>query len=93
MKKEMINKQPKNKFIKAKNFSNTKLELNYLARISRILLFNFRVLKYQSAYAQNQFKEEICRYMDELAAKIGGQYEIFSTLQVSIAGDMDLVWR
>jgi hypothetical protein len=56
-------------------------------------MFNLRVLKYQSGYAQNQFRDELCRYMDELTTKIGGQFEIFSTLQVSIAGDMDLVWR
>ncbi len=31
--------------------------------------------------------------MDELARKIGGQFEIFSTLQISIAADMDMVWR
>lgn len=31
--------------------------------------------------------------MGELTSKIGQQFEIFSTLQVSIAGDMDLVWR
>ena len=53
----------------------------------------FSVLKYQSAYAQNQFKQELCRYMDELTKKIGGQFEIFSTLQISIAADMDIVWR
>ncbi len=31
--------------------------------------------------------------MDELARKVGAKFQIFSTLQVSIGGDMDLVWR
>jgi len=49
--------QLKDKFTTVKSSTNIKLVLKYQANTLRNYSFYFSVLKYQAAYAQNQFKD------------------------------------